>query len=67
MTQEFYDALAPYYHLLYPNWDASIRRQGRGLAHVLNEFAVPPGFATVARRDEYFFQPLVVAINAAAR
>jgi SAM-dependent methyltransferase len=43
MTQDFYDELAPYYHLLYPNWDASIARQSRGLAHVLSEFDVPPG------------------------
>ena len=43
MTQDFYDGLAPYYHLLYPDWDASIERQSRGLAHVLDEFGVPPG------------------------
>ena len=43
MTQDFYDGLAPYYHLLYPNWDASVGRQSRGLAHVLGEFGVPPG------------------------
>ncbi len=43
MTQDFYDELAPYYHLLYPSWEASIDRQSRGLAHVLTEFAVPPG------------------------
>jgi SAM-dependent methyltransferase len=43
MTQDFYDELAPYYHLLYPNWEASIGRQSRGLAHVLSEFDVPPG------------------------
>ncbi|HEX6049450.1 MAG TPA: class I SAM-dependent methyltransferase [Gemmatimonadaceae bacterium] len=43
MTRDFYDGLAPYYHLLYPNWDASIGCQSRGLAHVLAEFGVPPG------------------------
>ena len=43
MTQDFYDGLAPYFHLLYANWDASIGRQSRGLAHVLGEFGVPPG------------------------
>lgn len=43
MTQDFYDRLAPYYHLLFPDWDASIVRQGRGLARVLTEFSVPPG------------------------
>ena len=43
MTQDFYDRLAPYYHLLYPNWEASSARQSRGLAHVLAEFGVAPG------------------------
>ena len=43
MTQDFYDRLAPYYHLLYPNWDASSTRQSRGLAHVLTEFGVQRG------------------------
>lgn len=45
MTQDFYDQLAPYYHLLYPNWEASIARQARGLASVLDEFGVPSGSA----------------------
>ena len=43
MTQDFYDELAPYYHLLYPDWNASIRRQSHGLAEVLTEFGVLPG------------------------
>lgn len=43
MTQAFYDQLAPYYHLLYPDWDASVARQSRGLAVVLSEFGVPAG------------------------
>ena len=43
MTQDFYDQLAPYYHLLYPSWEASSARQSRGLAHVLSEFGVEPG------------------------
>src|SRR5690348_6384658 len=45
MTQDFYDRLAPFYHLLYPNWEASIGRQSRGVAAVLTEFGVPPGGA----------------------
>src|SRR5688572_2954725 len=28
----FYDELAPLYHLIFPDWDASIARQGRDLA-----------------------------------
>ncbi len=43
MTQAFYDGLAPYYHLLYPDWDASVVRQARGLAVVLEEFGVRGG------------------------
>ena len=43
MTQSFYDQLAPYYHLLYPNWEASIARQSRGLASVLREFGISAG------------------------
>ncbi|HEX4469577.1 MAG TPA: class I SAM-dependent methyltransferase, partial [Gemmatimonadaceae bacterium] len=47
MTQDFYDRLAPYYHLLYPNWEASIARQSRGVAEVLDEFGVAPGSAVL--------------------
>lgn len=43
MTQDFYDQLAPYYHLLYPDWEGSSARQSRGLAHVLREFGIAPG------------------------
>lgn len=42
MTRTFYDQLAPYYHLLYPDWELSIARQGHGLATVLAEFGVCP-------------------------
>src|SRR5262245_39752155 len=45
MTQEFYDRLAPYFHLLYANWEASIARQSSGLAGVLDEFRVARGSA----------------------
>lgn len=43
MTEVFYDQLAPYYHLLYPDWQASIDRQAAGLGAVLTEFGVAPG------------------------
>jgi SAM-dependent methyltransferase len=43
MTQAFYDQLAPYYHLLYPDWEASVARQGRGLATVLEEVGIARG------------------------
>lgn len=31
----FYDALAPWYHLVYPDWEASVVRQGQALASLL--------------------------------
>lgn len=31
----FYDALAPWYHLVYPDWEASIAWQGQALASLL--------------------------------
>ena len=43
MPDAFYDALAPYYHLIYPDWEASSQRQSQALAKVLAEFGVQPG------------------------
>jgi SAM-dependent methyltransferase len=34
-TEDFYDALAPVYHLIFPSWDASIARQGEALDAVI--------------------------------
>lgn len=34
-TKDFYDALAPYYHLIFPDWDASIARQAAALDQVI--------------------------------
>lgn len=31
----FYDALAPWYHLVYQDWESSIERQGRALASLV--------------------------------
>lgn len=39
----FYDRLAPHYHLLYADWEASIARQGAALAHLLDAHGVHPG------------------------
>ena len=39
----FYDELAPYYHLLYGDWDTSIERQGTALSRVLQEAGVARG------------------------
>ncbi len=32
---DFYDELAPLYHLIFEDWDASIRRQGRRLSAIM--------------------------------
>lgn len=41
-TTEFYDSLAPYYHLVYPDWEASARRQGEALDAILRSRGDPP-------------------------
>ena len=38
MTKSFYDALAPYYKYIYPDWDASVERQAVVLDSVIREF-----------------------------
>ncbi len=35
MTQDFYDALAPFYHLIYPNWSQSVARQAKALQSLI--------------------------------
>ena len=37
MTAGFYDDLAPYFHLIFADWEASIARQGRELDAVIRE------------------------------
>jgi ubiquinone/menaquinone biosynthesis C-methylase UbiE len=36
-VQTFYDELAPLYHLVYENWEASVARQGTALASLIGE------------------------------
>lgn len=36
-VEQFYDDLAPFYHLIFPDWDASIRRQAAALDTILRE------------------------------
>src|SRR5262245_42442185 len=36
-VRAFYDELAPLYHLVYENWEASVARQGAVLASLLGE------------------------------
>ena len=43
MTAQFYDQLAPYYHLLYGDWEQSIVKQGTAIAELLQELGVTPG------------------------
>lgn len=43
MDTAFYDELAPFYHLLYPDWAASVERQGAALDALLRELGVTPG------------------------
>ncbi|WP_395668725.1 class I SAM-dependent DNA methyltransferase [Rhodoferax sp.] len=43
MTAAFYDQLAPYYHLLYGDWESSIATQGAALATMLHKAGVLPG------------------------
>lgn len=39
----FYDRLAQHYHLLYPDWESAISKQGTALAGLLGEMGVLPG------------------------
>jgi len=34
----FYDSLAPYFHLIHPDWEASVARQGEQLEGIIREF-----------------------------
>jgi SAM-dependent methyltransferase len=43
----FYDELAPFYHLLYPDWEAAISRQGNALTALLRELGIEPGDAVL--------------------
>ena len=37
MVEQFYDELAPFYHLIFPDWEASIRRQAEALDGIIRE------------------------------
>jgi SAM-dependent methyltransferase len=36
-VERFYDELAPFYHLIFPDWEASVRRQAKALDGVIRE------------------------------
>jgi SAM-dependent methyltransferase len=38
MIAEFYDQLAPYYQYVYPDWEASVKRQATQLDGIIREF-----------------------------
>jgi len=35
MNEQFYDSMADHYHLIFEDWDASMRRQGAAIAKLL--------------------------------
>ncbi|WTP58225.1 class I SAM-dependent methyltransferase [Streptomyces phaeochromogenes] len=41
----FYDRLAPDYHLIFPDWDASMARQGRALDALIRTYRAAPNAA----------------------
>lgn len=43
MTASFYDQLAPFYHLLYGDWENSVAQQGEALAGLLRSAGVETG------------------------
>lgn len=43
MTASFYDQLAPYYHLLYRDWENSVTKQGEALAKLLRGAGISGG------------------------
>lgn len=43
MTASFYDGLAPFYHLLFEDWEGSVARQGSALAQLLDSLGVHRG------------------------
>lgn len=45
-TRDFYDQLTPSYHLIYPDWNASIEWQAAALDDIIQEFW-PAGVTTI--------------------
>jgi SAM-dependent methyltransferase len=45
-SEHFYDDLVPYYDLIFPDWDASMARQGDALARVIREGLGPSACAS---------------------
>jgi SAM-dependent methyltransferase len=43
MNGSFYDDLAPYYHLMYQDWEGTVERQGLALAGLMKDLGILPG------------------------
>jgi len=43
VNTSFYDDLAPYYHLMYADWEGAVDRQGSALAGLMKSLGVLPG------------------------
>ena len=41
-SRQFYDDLAPYYHLIFEDWDASMAQQGDALVGLIEAELAPP-------------------------
>lgn len=37
MTKDFYNRISPFYHLIFPDWDSSIRRQAAALDEIIKK------------------------------
>jgi len=42
-TESFYDSIAPFYDLIYPDWDKSISRQAAQLSSIIDQFSIARG------------------------
>jgi hypothetical protein len=51
-VRAFYDELAPLYHLIYENWEASVARQGAALASLIANIGEPTRERCTTRRLE---------------
>jgi SAM-dependent methyltransferase len=47
LDSSFYDELAPFYHLLYGDWDVAVQTQGSALATLLEGKGIRPGGAVL--------------------
>ena len=60
-AEEFYDQLTPFYHLIFADWDESMRRQGEALESILRQRGLAP------RRTPLAANPALVRSTRRAR